>query len=150
LRIVTASLDNTARIWDVATTKEIAVLRGHESSVNSAAFSPDGLRIVTASEDKTARIWDAATGNEIAVLRGHKDRVFSAAFSPDGKRVVTASEDKTARIWDVHFATMSTKELIAEVCLRRLRGLTVLSRDEMRLAGYADNTPEIDVCAGIE
>jgi WD40 repeat protein len=118
--------------------------------VRSAAFSPDGARIATASEDKTARIWDAATGKEITVLRGHESYVLSAAFSPDGARIVTASGDKTARIWDVHFATMSTKDLVVEVCTRRLRGLTKLSRDEMRLAGYPDSAPEIDVCAGIE
>jgi WD40 repeat protein len=76
--------------------------------------------------------------------------VSSADFSPDGKRIVTASDDSTARIWDVHFATMSTKGLIAEVCLHRLRGFTVLSRDEMRLAGYPGSTPPIDVCAGIK
>src|SRR5207253_1349432 len=58
-RIVTASEDNTARIWDVASGKEIAILRGHDGIVYSAAFSPDGSRIVTASGDKTARIWDA-------------------------------------------------------------------------------------------
>jgi hypothetical protein len=50
----------------------------------------------------------------------------------------------------VHFATMSTNNLVAEVCLRRLRGLTTLMRDEMRLAGYADEVPAIDVCTGIE
>jgi WD40 repeat protein len=58
-RIVTASEDETARIWNAATAKEIAVLRGHEHFVHSAAFSPDGSRIVTASADKTARVWDA-------------------------------------------------------------------------------------------
>jgi WD40 repeat protein len=84
-----------------------------------------------------------------AVLRG-LDGLRSAAFSPDGSRIVTASSDKTARIWDVHTATMSSKGLVLEVCLRPLRGLTMLSRDEMRLAGYADDVPEIDVCAGIE
>ena len=76
-RIVTASDDKTARIWDAATTKEIAVLRTthdnavlrHDNKVYSAAFSPDGSRIVTASGDKTARIWDAASATEIAVLR---------------------------------------------------------------------------------
>ncbi len=48
-RIVTASDDRTAKVWDSATGKEIASLNGHTSSVWSAAFSPDGRRIVTAS-----------------------------------------------------------------------------------------------------
>jgi hypothetical protein len=99
-RVVTASEDKTARIWDAATGMEIVVLRGHDGGVTSAAFSRDGSRIVTASSDQTARIWDAATGKEIVVLRGHDDFVSSAAFSPDGLRIVTASEDETARIWD--------------------------------------------------
>jgi WD40 repeat protein len=118
--------------------------------VTSAAFNPDGTRIVTASNDKTARIWDAVTGNEIKVLRGHKDYVTSAAFSPDGTRIVTASWDKTARIWDAHFATMSTNSLLLETCARRLVGLSKLSRDDMRLLGYSDDQPEIDVCEGVK
>jgi WD40 repeat protein len=48
-RIVTASNDGTARLWDAASRKELVVLRGHEGVVRSAAFSPDGSRIVTAS-----------------------------------------------------------------------------------------------------
>jgi WD40 repeat protein len=143
-RIVTASTDKTARIWHVASGKEIAVLRGHEGGVYSAAFSPDGSRIVTASDDKTARIWDAASGREIAVLRGHESYVYSAAFSPDGSRIVTASHDKTARIWDAHLETMSASDLLVEACARL--AVTKLTRDEMRLAGYPDSVPEIDVC----
>jgi WD40 repeat protein len=48
-RIVTASEDKAARIWDAATGDEIKVLRGHEDRINSAAFSLDGTRIFTAS-----------------------------------------------------------------------------------------------------
>ena len=47
--VVTASEDNTARIWDAETGREIATLKGHDDSVVSAAFSPDGERVVTAS-----------------------------------------------------------------------------------------------------
>ena len=101
-RIVTASRDKTARLWDAESGKQIGEpLTGHTDAVLSAAFSPDGKRIVTASADKTARLWDAESGKQIGEpLTGHTDAVWSAAFSPDGKRIVTASEDKTARLWD--------------------------------------------------
>jgi eukaryotic-like serine/threonine-protein kinase len=99
-RIVTASHDKTARIWDAHTGVELAVLSGHGDIVYSAAYSPDGTHIVTASDDRTARIWDAHTSVQLAVLSGHNDRIWSAAFSPDGTSIVTASSDKTARIWD--------------------------------------------------
>jgi WD40 repeat protein len=98
--VVTASNDETARVWDVETRKVIAVLRAHAGYVKSAVFSPDGKHVVTGSADQTSRLWDAGTGNEIAVLRAHAGEVWRAAFSPDGKRVVTASLDDTARVWD--------------------------------------------------
>ena len=98
---VTASSDQTARLWDVATGKEIAKLDGHEAEVWSAAFSPDGKRVMTVSFDKTARLWDVTTGDTVAVLKGHRGEVNAAAFSPDGRRMLTASYDNTARVWDV-------------------------------------------------
>ncbi|BCH23519.1 hypothetical protein MesoLjLb_33040 [Mesorhizobium sp. L-8-3] len=99
-RILTASSDHTARVWDAATGEQLMLLKGHEDRVSSAAFSPDGTRVVTASNDRTARVWDAITGDQVALLKGHEDRVLSAAFSPDGRRVVTAADDKTPRVWD--------------------------------------------------
>jgi WD40 repeat protein len=99
-RIVTASNDKTARIWDAQSGAQLAILYGHTDRVDSVAYSPDGKRIVTASSDKTARIWDANTGLLLAVLSGHRDVVRAAGFSPDGARVLTASYDNTARLWD--------------------------------------------------
>jgi WD40 repeat protein len=99
-RAVTASNDNTARIWDVASGREIAVLTAHTKEVWSAAFSPDGKRAVTASADHTARIWDVESGRELLVLKGHTGGVVSATFSPNGKQVATASWDGSARIRD--------------------------------------------------
>jgi WD40 repeat protein len=102
-RIVTASTDKTARLWDAETGKPIGEpLSGHEGEVTSAAFSPDGKRIVTSSSDKTVRLWDAETAKPIGEpLKGHENAVWAAAFSPDGKRIVTAGAyDNTARLWD--------------------------------------------------
>lgn len=105
-RIVTASDDRTARVWDVATGSPLATLTGHTDYVLDAAFSPDGKCIVTASRDHTARVWDAETGNLQAALGGHGDWVYRAGFSPDGKRIVTASRDCTARVWDAGARTL--------------------------------------------
>ena len=93
-RILTASEDPTARLWDVATGKELRQFIGHEEWIISATFAPDGDRILTASEDKTARLWEVATGKELQRFTGHGGLVYTAVFTPDGRRVLTASEDK--------------------------------------------------------
>jgi WD40 repeat protein/serine/threonine protein kinase len=102
MRIVTASADGTARIWDARTGLQLLTLSGHQGSVFSAAFSPEGSRIVTASADRTLRIWNAASGALLKVLTGHTAGVFTAAWSADGARIVSASRDRTARIWNAH------------------------------------------------
>jgi WD40 repeat protein len=99
-RVITASFDNTARVWDAATGKPVARPLEHQAWVRSATFSADGTRVVTASFDNTARIWDTVTGEPLAPPLEHQGWVWSAAFSPDGTRVVTASFDNTARVWD--------------------------------------------------
>jgi tetratricopeptide (TPR) repeat protein/tRNA A-37 threonylcarbamoyl transferase component Bud32 len=98
-RIITASPDGTAKVWDAKTGAEILTLKGHENWVYWATFSPDGTRIVTASQD-TVKVWDARTGAEALTLKGHTAAVRSAMFSPDGTRIVTASDDVTAKVWD--------------------------------------------------
>ena len=98
--MVTASDDNTARVWNADTGKPVGTPMTHGGPVSSASFSPDGKRVVTASEDKTARVWDADTGKSVGEPMTHGDAVRSARFSTDGKRVVTASDDNTARVWD--------------------------------------------------
>jgi WD40 repeat protein len=99
-RIVTASNDNTARVWDATTGKALGEPMRHEGLVWRASFSPDSSRIVTASADKAARLWNATTGNALGEPMHHKEAINSASFSPDGSSIVTASADATARLWD--------------------------------------------------
>ena len=99
-RYVLTAGDTTARLWEAATGRTVAVLGHHGVFLLDASFSPDGRRVVTAGADTTARVWDVhAVGGEL-VLSGHRDRVYDAAFSPDGSNVVTASRDDTARTWN--------------------------------------------------
>ena len=135
-RILTNSSDNTARVWDAATGREIVALRGHEGQVLSAAFSSDGAYVVTASYDKTARVWDAATGKEIATLRGHEmpqcGRPRSAPTARASSRLRTTRPPASGTCASPPWTRTG---LINEACHRRLLGLSVMTRDEMRLAG---------------
>ena len=99
-RIVTASEDKTARIWDAETVQPDGEPPRHNGAVRHASFSPDGRYVVTACWDNTARIWDAETGLAHGEPLRHDDTVWLTSFSPDGRRVVTTSSDNTARIWD--------------------------------------------------
>ncbi|MDD5322792.1 MAG: WD40 repeat domain-containing protein [Methylococcales bacterium] len=100
-RVVTASRDKTARLWDAQTGKALGEPMTHQAEVKSAQFSPDGTRVVTLSSDNSARLWDAKTGKALGeAMTTHKDYVQSAQFSPNGMLVVTASNDGTARLWN--------------------------------------------------
>ena len=97
--VLIGSAENTARLWDAVTGKELRAFKGHTGSVQSVAFSQDGASVLTGASDATARLWDAATGKELRAFKGHGGGVMSVAFSPDGARVLTGSDD--ARLWDV-------------------------------------------------
>ena len=100
--LVTASWDDTAKIWDAKTGQAVRKLAGkHEANVNDARFSPAGDYVLTCSDDGTARLWNTATGEPLGhIFRGHSGPILTARFSSDGRRIVTASRDRTARVWD--------------------------------------------------
>ncbi|RYP53536.1 hypothetical protein DL768_001491 [Monosporascus sp. mg162] len=103
--VVSASYDQTVKIWDAATRTYMQTLRGHSGIVISAAFSPDSKFVVSGSHDNTVKIWDAATGKYVQTFEGHSDPIFSAAFLPDSKLVASASYDQTVKIWDTATGT---------------------------------------------
>ena len=98
-RLVTASMDGTARIWDVAT-GECLLSLGHEDSVRSAVFVTDGELVLTAS-GSAAHLWDVSSGARVRSLAGHTDKVQSIAVDPRGLRAATSSADKTVRVWEL-------------------------------------------------
>src|SRR5262249_43953971 len=96
-RIVTASVDRTARVWDAATGKPLLEPLRHDQPVEAAAFSPDGLLLLTVS-DQTVRLWDTTMGRSVAIFQLDAP-VTKAAFSPDGRQLLL-SGGKTLQVWD--------------------------------------------------
>jgi len=58
--VLTGSQDNTAKLWDARTGKEILTLKAHAQEVTSVSFSTDNRYVLTGSRDGTAIVWLAA------------------------------------------------------------------------------------------
>jgi RNA polymerase sigma factor (sigma-70 family) len=102
--VITAGLDNTLRVWDRGTGKELGRFGAQNgvqfhAQIFCAAISPDGKRVAAGGNDLTVHVWDRATGQELFALKG-TSVVQGLAWSPDGKRLASASWDKTLTLWD--------------------------------------------------
>src|ERR1051326_4525245 len=97
-RVVTTSVDATARVWNVSDGHSIAALRGHNAPVTTAAFNPDATRVVTTSEDTAVVIWDVATQQLRGTLR-FSPAAAAVAFSNNGDLLAIAGQDGVARIY---------------------------------------------------
>jgi hypothetical protein len=97
--------DNSLRLWDARTGKELRKFEGHDEGIWGVAFSPDGRRALSGSGrftldslDTTVRLWDLETGKELQRFEGHTQTVWSVAFSRDGRQGLSAGDQKV-RLW---------------------------------------------------
>ena len=107
--IATAGFDNTVRLWEAATRKEIKSLEGHSKLVLAVAFSPDSRELASASLDNSAKVWDIPGGGPARTLTGQAAAVAALAVKPDGKKAAVAA-GRSVRIWDLA-KSASIKEL---------------------------------------
>ncbi|MGA7324741.1 MAG: caspase family protein [Rhodomicrobium sp.] len=98
-KIVSASDDHTAMIWDLEDHHEPLILEGHSDTVNLAAFLDHGASVVTASDDMTLSLWNASTGKLLAKMPGHNAKVRALDVSPDGN-IASGDQAGVIRLWD--------------------------------------------------
>ena len=100
---LSGSVDQTLKLWDVSSGREIRTFKGHRRAVSSVAFSPDAQLALSGSYDRTLKLWDVSSGREIRAFEGHTNFVESVAFSPDGRWALSGGGDKCGEmeLWDV-------------------------------------------------
>lgn len=100
-KILTGGRDDSTRLWDAKTGKQLRMFRKQSDDVRSVAFSPDGSHVLAASEDQTIRRYDANTGKMLMQYIGHADLITGVDYLPSGKEFISCGFDMRFLRWKI-------------------------------------------------
>jgi WD40 repeat protein len=98
-RIAAGTSFQTVSVFNAVNSQVLYTLKGHNFSVTSVAFSPDGKMLLSAGTN--IKLWSVGTGNLLNTFEPHTDYINQAAFSPNGKSILSASNDRTIKVLSV-------------------------------------------------
>ncbi|HZT81638.1 MAG TPA: WD40 repeat domain-containing protein, partial [Gemmataceae bacterium] len=111
-RLATAAKDGSVLLWDVATGREAARLRGgHAQAVVQAVFTADGKGLVSLCQHNRVCHWDLGTGELRKAVDLRLPARTWAALAPDGRTLLVGPivqvtpvagkrEPPTVALWD--------------------------------------------------
>ena len=87
------------KLMDAESGKEMALITGGQSEINSATFSFDGNRLITIGADGNLKIWDVASGQELLTLKGSASELSALGLAPNGTIIAAGGNNGTINIW---------------------------------------------------
>jgi serine/threonine protein kinase/WD40 repeat protein/tetratricopeptide (TPR) repeat protein len=99
-KLLTASGDRTARLWDIATGSELHRF-WHPKPTRPIAFHPSGTQAITGCDDGVVRLWNVESGKQIRELSKHPGAVQAVAISPDGLHALAGGESNTLALLEI-------------------------------------------------
>ncbi len=102
--------NNTIKLWEVVTGREIQTFQSLTEQPISVALSPDGERLVSETSDGIVRLWDVDSGDSVRTLEENSEAVLGATFSPDGQYVLSGGgASGTLHLWDVETGDLARR-----------------------------------------
>lgn len=109
-RALTVSSDETVRLWDLSTQKELRNYPGHTGPLFCLALSQDGRTLTTGAYDNTVRVWDVPLVKPIVRVPAHTGDAGGLALSADARWLVTGAADKNTLVWNLSaFANLAAR-----------------------------------------
>ncbi len=105
--------EQTLKLWDVASGKELQSFKGHLGPMTSVALSSDGNWLASAGgtfgKPGEIKLWNASSGNVTHQWATPTSGSTRVAISPDGRRLTASNPDRTVKVWD----TINGQELFS-------------------------------------
>jgi len=89
--LVSGGADQTTRVWDVASGKELRRGPQHASGLTAIVALPDGLRAVSAAGDETVKTWNLGTGQEVLISLSEGANISGGAGHRETCRIPAAA-----------------------------------------------------------
>ncbi|CAK5085207.1 unnamed protein product [Meloidogyne enterolobii] len=159
--LISASMDSTIRLWDVATQMQLEALHYKESQVNTMCITPDGAQFLIGGW-QNLRIYDlnCLTNSGLHNSAVHEKNITSVGFQSDGVWLYTGGEDCMAKIWDMRINQLNCQRIfqIVHIDIDRLgrqcaavtnRGNLFFWEINHKGGGLAKTIPHLDATAEI-
>ena len=99
--VLSGSLHETVRLWDLRTDKCVRTMEGHRRAVYSVDMDTHCRTAVSGSADKTVRLWDLGSGRCTAILEGHSGMVRDVVMHETGNNLLSSCTDFKVNAWAV-------------------------------------------------
>lgn len=145
-RVVTASSDQTAKLWDVTTATELQSFNQHTGPLYCLAVSGDGRTLVTGAQDNTLRIWDLPLSHSVRQISEAGPGISDIVLSSDGKTLLAGCSDNSVKLFELAASGSATPQ--SEVFVRtghRSRVLATAYRNDGNAFATADDSGQICV-----
>jgi serine/threonine protein kinase len=134
--LVSGSLDDTIKVWNLQTGTLMFTLQGHPRGVNGVTISAKGQVLVSCGDDETVRVWNLTAGRRLHTLKGHMRDVTSVAIGHQGWLLASGSKDKTINLWKLDKGTLIRTLIGSPAAIKAV----AITPDETRvLSGGLDN-----------
>ncbi|MEB3267155.1 MAG: serine/threonine-protein kinase [Leptolyngbya sp.] len=134
--LVSGSLDDTIKVWNLQTGALMFTLQGHPRGVNGVTISAKGQVLVSCGDDDTVRVWNLTAGRRLHTLKGHMRDVTSVAIGHQGWLLASGSKDKTINLWKLDKGTLIRTLTGSPAAIKSV----AITPDETRLvSGGLDN-----------
>ena len=104
-QLISGGNDKTIRLWDLATSVQLACITTHTDWVMAVAYSTSGDVFASGSNDRTVRIWNAATLIELACYESQKSDVRSLTYSPVSDKLACGTIGGDVILWSANGLT---------------------------------------------